>query len=340
MICALRMIYPCHPSPSLRMTEKRSEARNHFQRNTMKQLLSSTIAYRLIGKEAQADRLSNAYLLTFADEVNLRLALKECASLFFNGDARIERETHPDCIILPESGKALTKEDAEKILEESLLSPVEGGKKLFVLDNMQKCSPVIQNKLLKVLEEPPENVHFLLGTTAEYPILSTVKSRAKKLEIPPFSIGEVYDCLTRLYGENADLMGYAEASDGVVGRAMNLYQGGRYKELYEKALAVVSAEKGDIPVACRALSFVAEKTDMVGMLARTYRDMLLYKTKQATPTGEHAERIKKLSEKFSLSSLILALELMAEAEKEITFNAPLASCVEVAMMKIDKEKRK
>ena len=52
-----------------------------------------------------------------------------------------------------------------------------------------------QNKLLKTLEEPPKNVHILLGATSEYPLLATLKSRVKKLEIPPFDNQTIYKAL-------------------------------------------------------------------------------------------------------------------------------------------------
>lgn len=47
-------------------------------------------------------------------------------------------------------------------------------------------TPAAQNKLLKTLEEPPANVHILMGATSEYGLLPTVLSRVRRLEIHPF----------------------------------------------------------------------------------------------------------------------------------------------------------
>lgn len=310
----------------------------------MQTLLRSTTAYQLLLREAKEDRLANTYLLLFNDEVNLRLALKEFACLFFNGlpkiNERIARENHPDCLFYPHPGKALDKDATTAILEESCLSPVEGKRKLFVLDNFHKASAVVQNKLLKVLEEPPQGVYFLLGATSEFPLLATVKSRAKKLEIPPFSEKEVEACLKRLYPERTDAALYAAASDGAVGRAQNLLTGGRYNELYEKAIACVAAAGKDIPKVSRALSGVSEKGEFISLLRRIYRDILFLLTKQPYATKAETERTKLLTKDFTPASAIFALEVFAEAEKQLAFNANLAQCVEVALLKIDKEKQK
>ena len=65
----------------------------------------------------------------------------------------------------------------DEIKEESALNPVEGDKKLFVIGDFAELGVAQQNKLLKLLEEPPEKVYFLLGATTSYPILQTVLSR-------------------------------------------------------------------------------------------------------------------------------------------------------------------
>lgn len=75
-------------------------------------------------------------------------------------------------------------EDAERILEESALKPVEGNKKLFVAGDFAEATTQAQNKLLKLLEEPPEGVYFLLGATVSFSVLPTILSRTEKLEIP------------------------------------------------------------------------------------------------------------------------------------------------------------
>ena len=183
----------------------------------MQALLKETNAYRLLQAEAENGQLSHAYLLDFCDSRNLRLALKTFAKLFFdcaNGEENapakrrisqlIDEENFSDCLFFPSDGKKLTVEDAEKIQEESTLSPVEGNKKLFILCDFAEANMQTQNKLLKLLEEPPQGVMFLLGATTVFPVLQTVRSRVKSLAILPFETLQVEACLKRIYGEKFD----------------------------------------------------------------------------------------------------------------------------------------
>ena len=124
----------------------------------MKRLLESTQAYRLLEKECATGKNSHAYLLLFNDRKNLRFALKNFAKLFFRKEDEreterieklIEEESFADCLYFPQEGKRLSVEDAEKIREESMLSPVEGEIKLFLLSNFDEATVQTQNKLLK-----------------------------------------------------------------------------------------------------------------------------------------------------------------------------------------------
>ena len=219
----------------------------------MIELLENTQAYRLLQKESEENMCSHAYLLLFDDARNLRIALKEFAKLLINAptstekkriDKLIDEESYADCLFYPADGKKLAVEDAEKIREESLLSPIEGERKVFVLGDFAGANTQTQNKLLKLLEEPPKHVLFLLGATSAFPVLTTVLSRTKKLEIPAFDTEQVTNCLQRLYQNEYDtetLRFCAAASGGTVGGAQNLLEGGQYKSLTEQALMTLTS---------------------------------------------------------------------------------------------------
>ena len=188
----------------------------------MQTLLKTTQAYSLLQTEGKERRFGHAYLLLFNDPKNIRLALKTFAKLFFdcaeteneggmyasNDKKRIaeliDNDSFSDCLFFPSQDKKLTVEDAERIQEECTLNPVEGNRKVFLLADFAEANVQTQNKLLKMLEEPPEGVIFLLGATTVFPVLPTVLSRTKKLEIQPFEIAEVTECLTRIYGDKYD----------------------------------------------------------------------------------------------------------------------------------------
>lgn len=62
-------------------------------------------------------------------------------------------------------------------LQSNLATIGRVGEYVFVLTDCHLATTVVQNAMLKILEEPPTNVTFLLTTTSLEPILATVQSR-------------------------------------------------------------------------------------------------------------------------------------------------------------------
>lgn len=157
----------------------------------MQTLIKGTTAYAIFSADRTGGRLSHAYMLHLPDPDSLRGALKIFAAEFFGATgtllSRIENESYTDLVVYPAEGKKITAEGVAEIIEDSAMKPVEGDKKLYVISGFEEASALFQNKLLKILEEPPQGVYFLLGAASLSPVLDTVQSRVKTLEIPPFT---------------------------------------------------------------------------------------------------------------------------------------------------------
>ena len=132
----------------------------------MESLLKGTTAYKILSGDRRSDRLSHAYMLDFPDVKNMRAALKIFALEFFGTDAgttlgaRILNGSYSDFKIYPQEGAKLTADVIGEILEDSVLRPVEGTKKLYAISGFENASALLQNKLLKTLEEPIEAFIF------------------------------------------------------------------------------------------------------------------------------------------------------------------------------------
>lgn len=73
-------------------------------------------------------------------------------------------------------------EDAQNILEKIQYAPVNGKYKIYIIDEVHMLSSTAFNALLKTLEEPPENVIFILATTEVHKVLDTIKSRCQRFD--------------------------------------------------------------------------------------------------------------------------------------------------------------
>lgn len=325
----------------------------------MIELLQNTQAHRLLKRECEGNACSHAYLLLFDDGRNLRTALKEFAKLLFSASEDgyeeltedkkriaklIDEESYADCLFYPTEGKKLAVEDAESIREESLLSPIEGERKVFVLGDFAEANTQTQNKLLKLLEEPPKGVVFLLGATTAYPVLQTVLSRTKKLEILPFPIPAIENALHRIYDnkyDNATLELCAATSGGVLGEAQNILEGGYYGSLIESAFHLCLCDDGKLPVAVRAVGEIKHKKELLSLLRLIFRDALLVKTANKACTKSvllrsEKEKIEKIAGKYTISALLYAQEALSDAELQVQFNAVFPQCIEVCIANIRK----
>ena len=104
------------------------------------------------------------------------------------------QHSHPDFYLLtPENpdgegtGRKLLQIKIDVIREtiESIqLTSVRGGKRVVLIQPAESMNPQAANALLKILEEPPENVIFLLVSHSRDKLLPTIKSRCRQWILP------------------------------------------------------------------------------------------------------------------------------------------------------------
>lgn len=86
---------------------------------------------------------------------------------------------HPDAeYCAPEDKKkSISIEQIRKIRNNAYLKPHLGGKKIFIFEKADHMSEISQNALLKIIEEPPQNILFVLLCESSSRLLSTIISR-------------------------------------------------------------------------------------------------------------------------------------------------------------------
>ena len=311
-------------------------------------LLSQTGAFKTVNGDKLNGRLSHAYLILTADEQNLTEYLKIFARLMVcESDGAcakcracklIEQNANPDVYYYPRSSESITSEEVNDLIEESYLKPIECDKKIFVLDKAQTMNASAQNKLLKTLEEPPKNVHILIGATSEFPLLSTVKSRVKKLEIAPFNKEQLFDALKGDCLDEQRLKIAIACSDGTVGNATALYNDQNLKELTDVALDVLTQLQSSKDVLKYSLTIANGKWDVgdfISVLELLLRDLLAYSQGESQVVFNTVNLDKlKTAKNFSTGSIIHALEKVNEAQKRKKFNANSTMLIEWLLFQI------
>lgn len=278
----------------------------------MEKLIKETTAYRILSGDRLGNKLSHAYMLHFEDARNMREALKLFAIEFFGAGGtslsqRILNESYPDLKIYPEVGKKIAADGVSEIIEDSALRPVEGTKKLYIICGFEQSSALIQNKLLKSLEEPLEGIHYLLGVTSLAPVLDTVKSRVKLLEIPPFSERDIFEALERR-GHSELNKEAARSANGCLGAAENIVEGGWYSDVRDAAEKICFTTRvGEVGEVAAEFGDTKYKAELLSEMQRLYFSAL-------TEGGRLAGVLCK-------PALIFALEKINGANADVRFNA-------------------
>lgn len=101
---------------------------------------------------------------------------------------KLAHSTHPDLTWVSKSGKRISIEQVRDLQQKALYPPVEASKKIYVIESVEDLSLEAANSLLKILEDPPRYLVFILLAKSTN-ILPTILSRCQivKLPTPPRS---------------------------------------------------------------------------------------------------------------------------------------------------------
>ena len=116
-------------------------------------------------------------------------------------------------------------DEAEEVVKKLKLKSYEGGFKVMIIWMAEKMNSAAANKLLKLIEEPPEKTVFLLVTESEEQIINTIKSRCQALHFPKLAEEDIANALIVNYqiSEN-EALHIAHQSEGNYNKALHLMQ--------------------------------------------------------------------------------------------------------------------
>ncbi len=96
-----------------------------------------------------------------------------------------ESDNHPDIFIMDSSPdrKLIKVDEIRDIRNDAYILPNEASKKVYIIPNAGLMNEQAQNALLKIFEEPPEYVCFILTDKSRNSFLETIRSRAMIIDL-------------------------------------------------------------------------------------------------------------------------------------------------------------
>lgn len=156
----------------------------------------NTVAYKLLAMALRSGRIAHAYLFRGpAGSPKSAFAYRFAAGLLCDVSRQDEacgscyscqevfKRSHPDLFVIEKEGSAIRIKQSHEILKEALTRPFHSGRKVFVIEDVEEMTAEASNALLKLVEEPPPYVVFIMTTGNASAIPDTIISRC---QVVPF----------------------------------------------------------------------------------------------------------------------------------------------------------
>lgn len=216
--------------------------------------------------------------LLFAQALNCLAADPPCGKCL---SCRKSKEgNHPDLYWLLPEGASLKIEQLREIKKKLYYLPVEGSYKICVLEASELLTVPAANSLLKILEDPPQNLVFMLLAARPWALLPTVLSRSIAFALkplPPQDLEALLAAKTELLPPEKKII--YTLSQGNPGQALDLAEKGGWQEKFAEAQDLLhKVEEGPadgIFSLAEELGKRKDLPDLLEVLLIIYRDRLV-----------------------------------------------------------------
>jgi DNA polymerase-3 subunit delta' len=297
-------------------------------------------AYLFLGMEGVGKKLA-AYSL--AKALNCRgerskpyLSCDSCLSCL-----KIDHGNHPDVQVVGGTPELIKIGQVRELQRKLHYKPLEGRKKVVIIDGAENLGPAAANALLKTLEEPPPETVIILISTSLSLLLPTIISRCQKIRFQPLSINSLREVVGRaLPLKEEAVQSLAFLSGGSPGRALQLAEESIWdtrKELLQRIEQLSSDNIEELFQFSGSLAEDKEGLEGIFELLKTFfRDILIFREngKDRVVNLDLLPSIERLASKLSSAELVDRIEAINEAQSALRQNVNRQLAVERMLLRI------
>ena len=282
-----------------------------------------------------------------------------------------------DCYICKEIGEGISPDvieidaasnngvDEIRDIRERIKFLPSGAKyKIYIVDEVHMLSTGAFNALLKILEEPPKHVIFILATTEPQKIPATIISRCQRFEFKPITSEKIGKNLkdvcekenVEISDEAIDLI--SEIADGGMRDALSILDQTISYGAKDITVDDVNMITGSInaEIMCNLMSFIDARDannalDVVNALIKEgkeinkivngmllfCRDLMLYKSVGSKKINKYIfekEKFQTLSLKIPNTKIIFFIEVLCDIQNKIKYSNSPGIYLEIAIIRM------
>jgi DNA polymerase-3 subunit gamma/tau len=256
-------------------------------------------------------------------------------------------------------------DDARELRERAPTAPAMGREKVYIIDEAQRLSREAFDALLKIFEEPPPGVRFVLATTEPHKMPATIVGRCQRFDFHRIPTDLLADLLERVAKQEGVALarGAAEAlarqAEGSARDAESLLDqcmvlgGGEVTE--QTVIALIGAPRSDLQfeladaVAIQDSAAVFEIVNrlvqeghdfrhVAGQIVGHFRDLLVVRSAPDEPVAvdappERHARLAAQAAKFSMGELARILSLLLAAQTDMRWTTSPRLTLELSLVR-------
>jgi DNA polymerase-3 subunit gamma/tau len=256
-------------------------------------------------------------------------------------------------------------DDARDLREKAPTAPMVGREKVYIIDEAQRLSREAFDALLKLFEEPPPGVRFVLATTEPHKMPATIVGRCQRFDFRRHTIEGLSDLLEKIAAaegvqleptaafaiarqaegsardavsllDQASVIGGQTVDEGVVRSLLGVPQGEIRLEIAD--VVAVGDLRGAFEAVDRLVQAGHDLRNVTGDLLAHFRNLLLVQTAPDQEdllevSADAYSALRAQADKFTPAELSRVLDLLLAAQNDMRWTTSPRLTLELALVR-------
>lgn len=236
------------------------------------EIIVNSADFAFLAPNFEEGKIGASYIFASSDQKLLKTLMELLLSKFYcnnliNDKAccrcencdKITNRTHIDVTYFGAKESNIKKDEIRILLENAITRPFESKHKFLIIEHGEFLSDIVQNLLLKTLEDMPKFVTIIILTQSLSKILPTIKSRCQTYQIKPL----LRQDLIKILGSTERELHMADVADGVLSKALEFNESSAiFEERYKFAVNLLHNFTSSADLGKKSAFLVAQKGEL------------------------------------------------------------------------------